>query len=74
MYPRKFFVFVVSINIIGLGFAASGIWEYANRYSGPIVVANLNIAVLMRNEIFHRFLYLTVNTLFAKVRSIFSRV
>ncbi|KAF8737706.1 hypothetical protein AX14_012476 [Amanita brunnescens Koide BX004] len=63
---RKFFVFVLSINIIGLGLAASGIWKYGNRYSGPIVTANLNVAVLMRNEIFGRFLYIIVNTLFAK--------
>ncbi|KAF8633735.1 hypothetical protein AX17_004391 [Amanita inopinata Kibby_2008] len=63
---RKFFVFTFGINIIGLGFAAAGIWEYANVYSGPITVANINFAVLMRNEVFGRFLYLTVNTLFAK--------
>ncbi|KAF8630064.1 hypothetical protein AX15_003123 [Amanita polypyramis BW_CC] len=66
MRHRKFFVFVVSINLIGIGLAASGIWEYANVYSGPILTANLNFAILMRNEIFHRLLYLLVNTLFAK--------
>ncbi|KAK2460547.1 hypothetical protein APHAL10511_007017 [Amanita phalloides] len=63
---RKFFVFVVSLNLIGLGLAAGGIWKYANRYSGPILTANLNVAILMRNEVFGRLLYLIINTLFAK--------
>jgi hypothetical protein len=53
--------------MIGLGLAASGIWEYGKIYSGAIVTANLNIAVLVRNEIFGRFLYLVINSLFAKV-------
>lgn len=53
--------------MIGLGLAASGIWKYGNRYTGPIVTANLNVSVLMRNEIFGRLLYIIVNALFAKV-------
>ncbi|PFH52373.1 hypothetical protein AMATHDRAFT_139898 [Amanita thiersii Skay4041] len=63
---RKFFVIAFGLNMIGLGFAAGGIWEYANIYSGPIVVANFNFAILMRNEVFGRLLYLIVNTCFAK--------
>jgi len=53
--------------MIGLGLAASGHWPYGAKYSGAIVVANFNVAILMRNEVFGRLLYLLVNTLFAKV-------
>ncbi|KAH7916016.1 hypothetical protein BJ138DRAFT_764428 [Hygrophoropsis aurantiaca] len=63
---RKFFTFTFSINMIGIGLAASGHWPYALKYPGALVVGNLNFAVLMRNEIFGRCLYLFVNTLFAK--------
>lgn len=63
---RKLFIFTLTMNMIGLGLAAAGIWNYANVYTGPIVTANINVAVLVRNEVFGRFLYLTVNTLFAK--------
>lgn len=65
---RKFFTFVFGINMIGLGLAASGHFPYAVKYSGAMVVGNLNFAILMRNEIFGRLLYLFVNTFFAKVR------
>lgn len=54
--------------MIGLGLAASGHWPYAIKYNGAMAVANFNFAILMRNEIFGRLLYLFVNTLFAKVR------
>jgi hypothetical protein len=63
----KFFIFVLSINFIGLGLAASGKWTYARHYSGGCVLGNLLVATLMRNELFGRLLYLIVNTLFAKV-------
>ena len=53
--------------MIGLGLAASGHWPYAVKYGGAMAVANFNFAILMRNEIFGRLLYLFVNTLFAKV-------
>ena len=51
------------------GFAASGRWHYARKYGGAMAVGNFNVAVLVRNEIFGRCLYLFVNTCFAKVRS-----
>ena len=57
--------------MIGLGLAASGHFPYAVKYSGAMVVANFNFAILMRNEIFGRLLYLFVNTCFAKVCLIF---
>jgi hypothetical protein len=63
----KFFVLVLSINLTGLVLAASGKWPYARHYSGACVLGNLLVAILMRNEVFGRLLYLMVNTLFAKV-------
>ncbi len=65
---RKFFTFTFGINMIGLALAASGHWPYGAKYCGAIVVANFNFAILMRNEVFGRLLYLFVNTFFAKVR------
>jgi hypothetical protein len=53
--------------MIGLGLTATGHWPYGAQYSGAIVVANFNVAILMRNEVFGRLLYLFVNTFFAKV-------
>ena len=53
--------------MIGLILAASGHFPYGVKYSGTIVVANFNFAILMRNEVFGRLLYLFVNTCFAKV-------
>ncbi|EIW85248.1 hypothetical protein CONPUDRAFT_98130 [Coniophora puteana RWD-64-598 SS2] len=63
---RKFFTFVLSINLIGIGLAASGHFPYAMGYPGAFVIGNLNFSVLMRNEIFGRCLYGFVNTFFAK--------
>lgn len=54
--------------MIGLTLAASGHFPYAIKYSGAMVVGNLNFAILMRNEFFGRILYLFVNTCFAKVK------
>ena len=66
-FLRKFFTFIVTINAIGIGFAAAGRWPYAVRYSGAMVLGNLFCAILMRNELFGRFLYWFVNTFFANV-------
>ncbi|KAF6764854.1 hypothetical protein DFP72DRAFT_985959 [Ephemerocybe angulata] len=63
---RRFFVLSFGLNMIGLILAASGHWPYAVTYTGAIVVANFNVAILMRNEVFGRFLYWIINTCFAK--------
>ncbi|KAI9457759.1 hypothetical protein BJY52DRAFT_1374377 [Lactarius psammicola] len=63
---RKLFTFVFSLNMIGIGMAASGHFPYAEKYTGAMALGNLNFAILMRNELFGRFLYLFVNTCFAK--------
>ena len=64
----KLFTITFSINMIMFGFAVSGHWHYATKYAGAFAVANFNVSILMRNEIFGRCLYWLVNTLFAKVR------
>ena len=63
---RRFFTVILILNFTALGFAAAGLWPYALKYPGALVAGNLNFAVLMRNEIFGRLLYLFVNTCFAK--------
>ncbi|KAF9073580.1 hypothetical protein BDP27DRAFT_1215721 [Rhodocollybia butyracea] len=63
---RKFFVLTVTLNIIGLVLAATGVWQYPRKYTSAFILGNLQMALLMRNELFGRFLYLVVNTLFAK--------
>ena len=60
--------------MIGLILATTGNWDYGLKYNGAIVVANFNVAILMRNEVFGRLLYLIVNTLFAKVRTTSTRL
>jgi hypothetical protein len=52
--------------------AGVGRFEYATDHSGALVLGNLLCAVMMRNELFLRFLYLIANTFFAKV-GIYSR-
>jgi hypothetical protein len=69
---RRFFTVVFTVNFIGIGFAIAGKWPYAAKYPGALVVGNLNVSVLVRNEIFGRCLYLFVNTFFAKVRAMHS--
>jgi hypothetical protein len=64
---RKLFTFCFSLNMIGIGLAASGVWTYPIHRPAPLVLGNLMMAILMRNEVFGRILYLIVNTLFAKV-------
>jgi hypothetical protein len=71
LFIRKFFTFCFGFNMLGLALAASGHFPYGVKYDGAIVVANFNMAILMRNEVFGRLLYLLVNTLFAKVRASF---
>ncbi|KAE9408732.1 hypothetical protein BT96DRAFT_985593 [Gymnopus androsaceus JB14] len=66
---RKFFVLVVTLNVIGLVLAAANVWVYPRNYTSAFILGNLQTALLVRNELFGRFLYLVVNTLFAKVSS-----
>ncbi|KIK09279.1 hypothetical protein K443DRAFT_127733 [Laccaria amethystina LaAM-08-1] len=63
---RKFFTTVLTFNVFGLILAATGVWSYPRDYTGAFILGNLYIAILVRNELFGRFLYLFVNMLFAK--------
>jgi hypothetical protein len=63
----------MAINVAGLSLAIAGVWIYPRNYTGAFVLGNLLTAILMRNELFGRFLYLVVNTLFAKVGMSFAK-
>lgn len=63
---RKFFTVIVTLNGVGILLAALDIWHYPRKYTSALVLGNLLTAILMRNELFGRLLYLIVNTLFAK--------
>lgn len=63
---RKFFIVAMTLNLVGLFLTIAGVWDYPRRYTGALVLGNLQAAILVRNELFGRFLFLTVNTLFAK--------
>jgi hypothetical protein len=67
---RKFFTFIVLLNIVGLTLAILDVWPYPRSYTDALALGNLLTAILVRNELFGRFLYLLVNRLFAKVRGI----
>jgi hypothetical protein len=64
----------VTLNVIGIILAITKVWQYPRNYTSALVLGNLLTAILMRNELFGRFLYLVVNTLFAKVSSALYRV
>jgi len=66
---RKFFTIIVTFNLVGLILAIQDVWQYPWGYSSPLCLGNLLVAILVRNELFGRILYLLVNKLFAKVRS-----
>jgi hypothetical protein len=55
---RRFFTFVVAFNLVGIILAATGHFRYAENHLGALVLGNLLMAILMRNELFVRFLYL----------------
>jgi hypothetical protein len=60
----------MTLNLVGMLLAILNVWTYPRKYTGALVLGNLFTAILIRNELFGRFLYLIVNTLFAKVRGI----
>ena len=62
-------MFTVTWNIIALLITLAGKWSYAQSHAGAFVLGNILIAILVRNELFGRLLYLIVNTLFSKVFS-----
>lgn len=55
---RKFFTFIVAFNLAAIVLAATGHFPYAEKHMGALVLGNLLMAIMMRNELFFRFLYL----------------
>jgi hypothetical protein len=55
---RKFFTFVTLLNSTGIILAALGRFPYAENHLGALVLGNLLCAILMRNELWMRFLYM----------------
>lgn len=55
---RKFFTFVTLLNLTGIILAACGRFHYAENHLGALVLGNLLCAILMRNELWMRFLYM----------------
>jgi hypothetical protein len=55
---KKFFTFVTLLNLAGIIMAALGRFPYAENHLGALVLGNLLCAVLMRNELFLRCLYI----------------
>jgi hypothetical protein len=54
---RKFFTFITLLNLTGIIMAALDRFPYAEKHLGALVLGNLLSAILMRNELFLRFLY-----------------
>jgi hypothetical protein len=54
---RKFFTFVTLLNLAGIIMALLNRFPYAEKHLGALVLGNLLCAILMRNELFLRFLY-----------------
>ncbi|KAL2753549.1 hypothetical protein ACRALDRAFT_1035914 [Sodiomyces alcalophilus JCM 7366] len=55
---RQFFTFITLLNLVGIIMAAVGRFPYAVNHLGALVLGNLLCAILMRNELFLRFLYM----------------
>ncbi|KAG8168162.1 hypothetical protein KVR01_003851 [Diaporthe batatas] len=54
---RRFFTLIVLLNLTGIIVAALGRFPYAENHMGALVLGNLLCAILMRNELWIRFLY-----------------
>jgi len=55
---KKFFTLVTLLNLAGIIMAALGRFPYAENHLGALVLGNLLCAILMRNELFLRLLYM----------------
>lgn len=56
--------------MVGVVLASTGHFPYGDTHIGALLLGNLMVAVLVRNETFGRILYFLVNHLLAKVRYI----
>ncbi|KAF2030896.1 hypothetical protein EK21DRAFT_111563 [Setomelanomma holmii] len=55
---RKFFTFIVILNTVGIIMTALGRFSYGENHLGALVLGNLLCAILFRNELWMRFLYI----------------
>ncbi len=55
---RMFFTFTVLINLVGIILAALHRFSYAEKHLGAMALGNLLCAILFRNELWMRLLYL----------------
>jgi hypothetical protein len=55
---RKFFTFIILLNMTGIIMTAIGRFPYAENHLGALVLGNLLSAILFRNELWMRFLYM----------------
>ncbi|KAH8712251.1 hypothetical protein GQ44DRAFT_742499 [Phaeosphaeriaceae sp. PMI808] len=55
---RKFFILIILLNCAGIVMTALGRFPYAENHLGALVLGNLLSAVLFRNELWMRFLYI----------------
>jgi len=54
---RKFFTFITLLNLAGIIMLALDRFPYAKNHQGALVLGNLLAAILMRNELWFRFMY-----------------
>jgi hypothetical protein len=55
---RKFFTFIILLNTTGVILTALGRFRYAENHMGALVLGNLLAAIMFRNELWMRFLYM----------------
>lgn len=55
---RKFFTVIIILNMVGIIMTALGRFPYGENHLGALVLGNLLCAILFRNELWMRFLYL----------------
>lgn len=55
---KQFFIFCILLNLTGMIMAGLGRFKYAENHLGSLVLGNLLSAILMRNELFLRCLYI----------------
>lgn len=55
---RKFFTLIVLLNLAGIIVAITGHFPYAESHMGALVLGNLLMAIMMRNELCFRILYI----------------
>ncbi|KAF4344542.1 non-ribosomal peptide synthetase [Fusarium beomiforme] len=55
---KKLFTIVIILNLVGMILTSVGEFPYAQNHLGAMVLGNLLFAILMRNELFFRILYM----------------